>query len=131
MDKKRLKKVMIVIPSLILMLPLYKIFHKLTGLGIPCVIYELSGFYCPGCGATRMFFYLLEFNFYKAFRSNMLLFVFLPFIIVCFVDFVINYLYRKKPLIDKISNKIWYTLLGITIAFGILRNVLSFLAPIG
>lgn len=131
MDKKRLKNVLIVVPSLILILPFYKIFNMLTGLGIPCVIYELTGFYCPGCGSTRMFFYLLEFNFYKAFRSNMLLFVFLPFIAVCVIDYIINYVYRKKPLIDKISNKIWYTLLGITILFGILRNIFVFLAPIG
>ena len=131
MDKTRLKKVLIVIPLLILILPVYKIFHKITGLGIPCVIFELTGLYCPGCGATRMFFYLLEFDFYKAFRSNMLLFIFLPFLAVCVIDYVINYVYRKKPLIDKISNKIWYTLLGIAILFGILRNIFSFMAPIG
>lgn len=131
MDKKRLKNVLIVVPSLILILPLYKIINMIFGIGIPCVIFELTGFYCPGCGATRMFFYLLEFNFYKAFRSNMLLFIFLPFIGVCVIDYIITYVYRKKPLIDKISNKIWYTLVGIAIVFGILRNIFSFLAPIG
>lgn len=99
------------------------------GFIIPCVFHELTGLYCPGCGATRMIVSLLQFDFYQAFRFNPLLFCFLPFLSFIAILEYKNWLFgHKKVLVD---NKVWIFLLIITILFGILRNLelFSFLAP--
>ena len=94
-------------------------------IGIPCIFYELTGLYCPGCGITRAFLSLLKLNIYQAFRYNMLVIILLPLLVVCLIYKVI--LKGNK----KIPNTVWIFLLIITICFGIFRNIpcLSFLAP--
>lgn len=90
-------------------------------LRIPCVFHELTGLYCPGCGATRAINSLVRLKHYQAFRYNMLIIILIPFFVI--------YLLTKEKF--KIPNWIWYTILIITILFGILRNIpyFSFLAP--
>ncbi|MDO5295212.1 MAG: DUF2752 domain-containing protein [bacterium] len=46
-----------------------------------CVLYELTGLYCPGCGTTRAVRSLLCGDFYKALRYNPLLTLSLPFLL--------------------------------------------------
>ena len=46
---------------------------------IPCIWKILYGFHCPGCGLTRAFISLLELDFKKAFESNWLIFIIMPF----------------------------------------------------
>jgi len=99
---------------------------------IPCVFHKITGFFCPGCGITRMLFSLLRLEFYQAFRYNNLLFISLPFVIFYFVDFIIKFLlYKNDYLYKKINNKVWYLLLIVTIVFGIMRNIpiFEFLQP--
>jgi len=87
--------------------------------------FELTGWYCPGCGITRALLSLIELQFYQAFRYNMLAVILLPFGIVYFIYLFI--LKRNK----KIPNIILYFILIIVILFGILRNIpiFSYLAP--
>ena len=94
-------------------------------IGIPCLFYELTGKYCPGCGITRAFFSLLKLDIYQAFRYNIIFVVLLPFIIAYLIYKIILKGTKKIP------NFIWWVLLIFTIAFGILRNIpmFSFLAP--
>lgn len=94
-------------------------------IGIPCIFFELTGWYCPGCGITRAFVSLLQFDIYQAFRYNMLIVILLPFAIIYWIySFVLK---GKK----RIANVVWYLLLAITILFGVLRNIsiFSYLAP--
>lgn len=44
----------------------------------PCPLHALTGLYCPGCGSTRMLFYLVHGSPYLAFRENPLAMVVLP-----------------------------------------------------
>lgn len=44
-------------------------------LSVPCVFYETTGWYCPGCGSGRAVYALLHGRFREAFFDNMLLFV--------------------------------------------------------
>jgi len=94
---------------------------------IPCIFHEITGFYCPGCGITRMLFSLFKLDFYQAFRYNSLLFISLPFIIFCFLDIIIKFLfYSDNYFYKRISNRVWYFFIVITIIFGIMRNIPMF-----
>ena len=94
-------------------------------IGIPCIFFELTGFYCPGCGATRAIASLIRLNPYQALRYNPLtIILLLPSIIYLIYKYIFN---GKK----RVPNWIWCILLIITILFGILRNipVFYYLAP--
>ena len=47
-----------------------------------CPFHTLTGWYCAGCGSTRLVHALLQGHLLAAFRANPLAFVFLPGIIV-------------------------------------------------
>ena len=97
------------------------ILHLKYDTGIPCVFFELTGLYCPGCGATRAIFSLTKLHPYQAFRYNALIITLLPLAIIYLVY---KYVFKDEK---KIPNWIWCTLLIIAILFGILRNIPIFL----
>lgn len=99
------------------------------GISIPCFFYKLTGFYCPGCGITRMFLSMLCLDFYQAFRFNPFLFILLPFFLILGIFQYERWLFNQKYVV--IPNFVWNSLLIITILYGILRNldIFSFLAP--
>lgn len=47
----------------------------------PCILRTSIGLYCPGCGATRSFNFLLQGNILKVFYIILLLFIVLSFIV--------------------------------------------------
>lgn len=119
--KKEMKLILLLISFLIIFLFLNKVFN----FTIPCLFHEITNFYCPGCGITRMFLALFKLDFYQAFRYNPLVFILLILSIVYFLVKKIGKLNFKLP------NYIYYYLLFIVIIYGILRNIplFSFLAP--
>ncbi|MFX3639256.1 MAG: DUF2752 domain-containing protein [Candidatus Pristimantibacillus sp.] len=100
-----------------------KVWLPVTKIGIPCVFHELTGFYCPGCGVTRVIQSLLQLDIEQAFRYNSLLFVLLPLYAMYFVAT------RKK--LRLLSNGIMTIMVIMAVAFGILRNIpmFDYLAP--
>ena len=114
---------------MILILLLFFVLGKVFTIYIPCLFHLITGLYCPGCGVTRMIYALASFDFYQAFRYNMLLFILFPF----FIFFVLNYFYatykNKEPLFKKVPQFIWYILIVILILWGILRNIFPYFAP--
>ena len=82
---KKLKD--LVIYSIILVV--YLIWGHFTHLYIPCLVHEITGLYCPGCGATRMIISMLQGDFKQAFFYNQLLFISTPIFIVLFIDYII------------------------------------------
>lgn len=56
----------------------YYFWILVTGLKIPCIFNELTGFLCPGCGITRMFMALFRLDFKTAFGYNQAMFFILP-----------------------------------------------------
>lgn len=113
---------------LIVIFLIYAILIISFDIGIPCVFYEITGLYCPGCGITRLCLSLFEGDVYQAFRYNPIIFIDLP---ILFILFVLNIFFKKNKNIKKITDVIIIFLATITIIFGVIRNIpiFSFLAP--
>lgn len=102
------------------------------GAGIPCPVYQLTGLYCSGCGASRALRSVLHLDFYQALRYNAVFVLTLPFLAVYFSALGISYIKSGK---DSVSGKIpvWpiWIFIAAAIIYGVLRNIpaFSFLAP--
>ena len=121
----KMKLILILISFLII----YFILSELLDVGIPCLFYEITGYYCPGCGITRVLFSLLKLDFYQAFRYNPLIFI---LIIITGIYWLVKFILKKFMNISiEIPNYVYYILLIIVIIFGILRNIpmFDFLSP--
>ena len=58
-------------------------------LSVPCVFYETTGLYCPGCGSGRAVYALLHGRVREAFFDNMLLFLLgIPAAGVLFIEYL-------------------------------------------
>ena len=121
----KMKLILILISFLII----YFILSELLDVGIPCLFYEITGYYCPGCGITRLLFSFLKLDFYQAFRYNPLIFI---LIIITVIYWLVKFILKKFMNISiEIPNYVYYILLVIVIIFGILRNIpmFDFLSP--
>lgn len=118
------KKILTFIVFTILLIGYY-FFHKYTHLALECPIHYLTGYYCPGCGVTRMLFSILKLDFYQAFRFNPLVFILLVFYIIYFV---IRYVFKKNIYVP---DKVLYGVIVILLIYGVLRNtpMFSYLEP--
>ena len=124
MKKDRLKHIIVVNSSLLLVFIAYYVFNHYTGIYIPCIFYTITGLKCPGCGITHCLFELMHFNIKEAFNHNQLVFIYLPFIISYYIYKNYLYLYDKKDkILIKIPNFVRIGILVITILFGIIRNL--------
>lgn len=121
---KRIRKMIIRDVLLLALLIGYYFFNKYTDIYVPCIIHEITGFKCPGCGITHLVFALLHLDFHEAFISNPLVFIYMPFIIAYFIYFDYLYIYQKKDkIICKIPNWVWVILIIITLGYGVIRNM--------
>lgn len=91
---------------------------------LPCPFRSLTGYLCPGCGATRMFLNLFQLDFIGAFKSNGMLLVSLPFILFILAEMTVSYVNDGKLTNSKISGRIAVALIACFVAFGILRNLI-------
>lgn len=98
-----------------------------------CIIYEYTGFYCPGCGSQRAAYHFLNFNFLQALNQNILFIFGILLLIYFLVIKAFNILYKKKCVNFLEKPFVIYILLGFTIIFWILRNIpfypFTYLAP--
>lgn len=113
------KKIIYLIIGLVILV-LYLELGKYFNIYIPCQFKKITGYYCPGCGITRMIKALFCFDFYQAFRFNPLVFISLPFIIFFYLESIFT---KKEPLYNRIPNKIWVVIIIIFIVYGFLRNI--------
>ena len=100
--------------------------------GLRCIFFEVTGFYCPGCGSGRALYALLHRDWKDAFLHNIL---FLPMSIPAAAVFLYEYLRILIPALHwkPVFFPRWLEV-GCCIllfAFWFLRNLpsLSFLAP--
>lgn len=113
---------------LILILGIFLFLQKTT-LGVPCLFHLSTNLYCPGCGMTRAIQSILQFDFKMAFQQNALIYLFGPLLLIYFL--INSYRYIKKQPLWKVPNRVVFTLLIITILFGVIRNLpgVEFLHP--
>ena len=62
-----------------------------------CLVKDVFGFQCAGCGGTRMLFAILKLDFYQAFRYNpgMFILLIIGFFYIIFNIFFIHYFIFK------------------------------------
>jgi len=95
-----------------------------------CQFHLLTGWNCPGCGATRAFYALLHGNLAVAFRDNALFVLSLSILLIWFARLGIKKI-RGEEIHFDLPPKILWTFLVVAIVFSILRNLpaLAFLSP--
>ncbi len=88
-----------------------------------CMFHQLTGLYCPGCGATRALSAMLHGDLKSSLHNNLLLFPLLALIAVLIV----------KPEIS-LKCPVAITIVAVVLLFTILRNIpvapFTYLAPI-
>lgn len=101
-------------------------------ISIPCVYYELTGIYCPGCGMTRAFLSLLKLDFYQALRYNAFSIIVAVLLALYILGGIYGWLFNKINFMEKkIPSLAWIIFIVALLVYGILRNIpqFSFLAP--
>lgn len=128
----RIRIVVFWLSALLIAGVLYAFFVTAAGISLPCVFHEITGFWCPGCGASRMFLKIFKADFAGAFYENRFLFSTIVFLIAA-VGFRLYQYIKKEPF----RKTVWFIVFIILyaaafLAFGILRNLstFSFLAPL-
>lgn len=89
-----------------------------------CVILELTGLYCTGCGTQRMIGALLQGNLAMAVRMNPFMLAVLPLTGIYLLAEAVRYVLGKRPLCKKRGMQA--VLCGVLItagAFMVLRNI--------
>ena len=96
-----------------------------------CIFYQLTGFYCPGCGGQRSLHSLLHGNILTAMSYNLLFVLLLPFIIYFIIVFLLGKKYKSSSFIY--NSRFSLAIAIVVISFWILRNIpvlpFSWLAP--
>lgn len=88
-----------------------------------CFLHSVTGLSCPGCGSLRAVHHLLHGEVAAAFRLNPLLLLSLPIVACALLAQVVRFR-TGRILFASFQRPVWiWLLLGIILAFGILRNV--------
>ena len=129
--KNRIKKLLTAAVIITAAGLLYYLINRLTGFAIPCPIHFVTKLHCPGCGISRMFISLFNFDFAQAFKYNACILVTLPLILILVISVIIRYIKHGTQTLTKWQSILVTILIIIFVLFGILRNIpyFSFLAP--
>lgn len=129
--RKRLLTLVLSI-CLILLLGAAYAFICLHAFSVPCFFNYFTGLYCPGCGISRMFLCLMNFDFFGALHNNCAIIILSPFFAYLFISWSIKYVKTGNKNISKFQTIVIWTCIAALIIFAVLRNIpyFSFLAPI-
>ncbi|MCR5201536.1 MAG: DUF2752 domain-containing protein [Lachnospiraceae bacterium] len=104
---------------------LYYLWIRVTGLVIPCVFRQVTGFYCPGCGVTRFCVSCLKGDLKSAFHAHAFIFVTAPLIVIEII--YLEYVKIKGKQISTFNNILLVIYLVALLVFGVVRNVMLFM----
>lgn len=94
----------------------------------PCLLFELTGIYCPGCGGTRALKALLRGELLLSFHEN-------PAVLLIFIGCMLYLVerirskYVKKVVLLPKSERFWMLLLTLWLVWASLRNWIPVLQP--
>ena len=100
---------------------LYLFWVRTTGLGIPCLFREVTGWLCPGCGITTLFVCLSRLDIQGAFQANPFLFVTAPLLVAEIICY--DYMQVKKRPLPKWNQRALAAYIGALCVFGVWRNI--------
>jgi hypothetical protein len=86
----------------------------------PCPFFWLTGLYCPGCGSTRMLYFLLHGQPWLAFRQNPLALLVLPVVLYGLGRQVVN---PESTVFSRIPPRWTTAFLLVVISFAVARNL--------
>ncbi len=96
------------------------------GISLRCPFKALTHLYCPGCGGQRAIHAFLHGHLSEALRYNYMFIIFIPLLVVVFLShFVLSYRMGRRIKTFMSSNSISMTLIALTIAWTIIRNILN------
>ena len=90
-----------------------------------CLFHSLTGWNCPGCGATRAAYQLLHGHLLRALHDNALFILTLAALAAQGAWFVTQKI-RNRPVAFKAPPKVLWAFLVIALAFTVLRNLPAF-----
>jgi hypothetical protein len=88
-----------------------------------CPFHELTGLNCPGCGLTRGFHAFFQGDILTALHFNVLLPVYLLLFLYLFASLGLIVIRGRGLEFRKLSSRVIYGFLILTLAFGIIRNL--------
>ena len=90
-----------------------------------CLFHSLTGWNCPGCGATRAAYQLLHGHLLRALHDNALFILTLAALAAQGAWFVTQKI-RNRPVAFRVPPKVLWAFLVIALAFTLLRNLPAF-----
>jgi len=88
-----------------------------------CPFLATTGLYCPGCGALRGIHDLLHGDVAGALARNPMTVIAVPYLILAWITWVLRVAGRPAPRSTSLPPWTIWLLLGVVVAFGVLRNV--------
>ncbi|HEX2271570.1 MAG TPA: DUF2752 domain-containing protein [Pyrinomonadaceae bacterium] len=93
-----------------------------SGFFLPCLFRFLTGFTCPGCGATRALHQLLHGHFETAFMLNPLFLLAIPFLLFALIRYSVIVMRGGVPRPNALPAPYIYAIFFIILSFWIFRN---------
>ncbi len=121
--RRRLYRVLALCAALLPAGGAYAVVCRLTGFGIPCLFYRLTGRLCPGCGVSRMCISLLRGDFAAAWRYNAVILCLLPFGLAVAVDIAVRYVRDGTKQPHPWASVMLWMMVAVLLGFGIWRNL--------
>jgi hypothetical protein len=91
-----------------------------------CVLHELTGYYCPGCGGTRAVDALLRGQLVKSFLFHPVVVYTLAGMLAFVVSHTLNILTREKIPAMMFRVQFFYVMIGVILLQWIIKNAIYF-----
>ncbi len=126
-DRKAVRALLIFGVPLLLILAAALLWYSNPQAGrgpMPCLLYQFSGIYCPGCGTSRALHSLLHLRWQEAFSYNIFMLIWLPLPFWAILGEWLRAV-AGRPLIPPVTDRRWllWALLISCILFMIMRNL--------
>lgn len=119
---KRLLRIVLIGCGLAVLLIGYGLFYNIAGFGIPCMLHQMTGLECPGCGLTRAIAAVVRLDFSAAFGFNLLWPLYAAYFLWGSIAMAVAYVKRGE--VGYLPGKTWMhaVILAVVVGYGLLRN---------